>query len=100
MECQPVVGSKPIRIGCEIGRELFIARLCRGHVLGEEFHLLPHTAANNEVVAVQARSPAFAIENLVADVILDKALQFLLGRRAPPSASESVCESQQRATPK
>ena len=92
MECQPVLGPKPFRIGCEIGRELFIARLCGSHVLGEEFHLLPHTAANDDIVAVQARRPAFAIENLVADVILDEALQLLLGRRTPPSTSELVCE--------
>ena len=92
MECQPVLGAETFRIGREIGRELLIARLCGSHVLGEEFHLLPHTAANDDVVAVQARRPAFAIENLVADVILDEALQLLLGRRAPPGASESVCE--------
>jgi hypothetical protein len=53
---------------------------------------LPHTTANDEVVAVQARRPAFAIENLVADVILYQALQLLLGRRPPPGASESVGE--------
>ena len=92
MECQPILGPEPFRIGCEIGRELFVARLCGSHVLGEEFHLLPHTAANDEVVAVQARRPAFAIENLVADVVLDEALQFLLGRRTPPRAGESVRE--------
>ena len=90
MEGQPVLGPKAFRIGREIGRELFVARLCGGHVLGEELHLLPHAAANDEVVAVQARRPAFAIENLVADVILDQALQFLLGRRPPPRAGESV----------
>ena len=92
MEGQPVLGPKPFRIGCEIGRELFVARLRGSHVLGEKFHLLPHAAANDEIVAVEARRPAFAIENLVADVILDEALQLLLGRRAPPGASESVRE--------
>ena len=92
MERQPVLGPEPFRIGREIGRELLVARLCGSHVLGEEFHLLPHAAANDDVVAVEARRPAFAIENLVADVILDEALQFLLGRRAPPSASETVGE--------
>ena len=92
MECQPIFGPEPFRIGCEIGRELFIARLRGSHVLGEEFHLLPHTTANDEVVAVQARCPAFAIENLVADVILDETLQLLLRRQAPPGASESFCK--------
>ena len=100
MEGQPVLGPKPFRIGCEIGRELFIARLCGSHVLGEEFHLLPHAAANDEVVAVEAGRPAFAIENLVADVILDEALQFLLGRRAPPGAGEIGRRGWQRVTPK
>ena len=91
-ECQPILGPEPFRIGCKIGRELFVARLRGSHVLGEEFHLLPHAAANDDVVAVQARRPAFAIENLVADVVLDEALQLLLGRRTPPGAGEPVGE--------
>src|SRR5687767_3111378 len=92
MKCHAIFGPEPVQIGCEIGCELFIARLHGSHVFREEFHLLPHTAANDEVIAVQARRPAFAIENLVADEILDEALQLLLGWRASPSASKSVCE--------
>ena len=100
MECQPILGPKPFRIGCEIGRELLVARLCGSHVLGEEFHLLPHAAANDDIVAVEARRPAFAIENLVANVVLDRGL-------ATParSADAARCERNrrrgwQRVTPK
>ena len=92
MERQAVLGPKPLRIGCKIGRELFIARLCGGHVLGEKLHLLPHAAANDDIVAVQAGRSALAIEHLVANVVLDEALQFLLARRAPPCAGETVRE--------
>ena len=73
-----------------MGRELVIARLYGRHVLGEEFHLLPHTAANDDVVAVETRRPPFPIENLVADVILDQAFQLLRGRRPPPRTGEPV----------
>ena len=92
LERQPVLGAKPLRIGCQIGRELFVAWLRGSHVLGEKFHLLPHAPANEEIVAVQARRLAFAIENLVANLVLDEALQFLLGRRTPPGPREPVCE--------
>ena len=92
MECEPVLGPEPFRVGCQEGRELLVARLRGSRVLGEEFHLLPHAAANDDIVAVEARRPAFAIENLVADVALDEDLQFLLGRRTPPGASETVGE--------
>ena len=78
-ERQPILGAKALRVGCQIGRELFVARVRGSHVLGEKFHLLPHAPADDEVVAVKARRPAFAVENLVADVVLDEALQFLLG---------------------
>ena len=100
MKRQPILGPKPLRIGCQMGRELFIAWLRGRHVLGEEFHLLPHAAANDEVVAVQPRGPSFAIENFVANVILDEALQFLFGRRAPPGAGKSVRRGWRYATPK
>ena len=74
------------------GGGVFFFPLASPPAFGSEFSLLPPAAGGGEVVAVQARRPAFAIENLVADVILDEALQLLLGRRAPPSAREPVCE--------
>src|ERR1700716_3511995 len=92
MECNSVLGPKPFRIGCEIGCEFFIARLCGGHVLGEKFHLLTHTTANDGVVTVQAGRASFAIENLGAEALANEPLHLLFGRRAPPSASQSVFE--------
>ena len=92
LEGEAVLGPKPLGIGCQIGRELFFGCLGGSRVLGEKFHFLPHAAANDHIVAVEARRPAFAIENLLADVILDESLQLLFGRRPPPSASESVRE--------
>ena len=77
-ERQPVLGPEPLRVGREVGRELLLGRLRGSHVLGDELHLLPQAAADDDVVAVEARRPAFAIEDLVADVILDQALQLLL----------------------
>jgi hypothetical protein len=71
---------------------LFIARLDGSHVLGEEFHLLPHTAANDAVIAIQPRRPAFSVENLLPNVILYEALQLLVCRRALPRAPKSICE--------
>src|SRR4051812_24670015 len=91
-ECQPVLGPKPFRIGREVGAKLFIARLGRRHVLGEEFHFLPHTAANDAIIAIQPRRPTFAVENLFPNVILDEAWQFVIRRRALPRAPKSICQ--------
>ena len=55
LERQPVLGAKPLRVGCQIGRELFFARVRGSHVLGEKLHLLPHAPADEEIVAVEAR---------------------------------------------
>ena len=73
-----------------MGRELFFARLSASHVLGEKLHLLPDAPANDDVVAVEARGAALAVEYLVADVVFDEAVQLLLRRRTPPGARESV----------
>jgi hypothetical protein len=87
---QAFFGPEALGMGRQIGGQLFLARLHGGHVLDDEFHLLSHAAANDDIVAVQARRSAFAIEHLVANVVLDKALQFLLGRRTLPRAGETV----------
>ena len=92
MECDLILGSKALRIGRKIGGKLLIARLGCGHVLGQKFHLLPHTTAYDDVVPVQAGCSALAVEHLVADVVLDQALQFLLARRPPPRPRKSVAE--------
>ena len=99
-ECQPVLGPKPLRIGCEIGRELLFARLRGSHVLGEKFHLLPHAAANDDVVAVQARRPALAIENLVADVVLDRGPAIPARSAAAATCARIRRRGWRRATPK
>jgi len=88
MERQSVVGAKPLGVGRQIGGELFFGRVRRSHVLGEKLHLLPHTPADEEVVAIEARGSSLAVENLVADFFLDEAQQLLLRRRAPPSSRE------------
>ena len=92
MECDLILGSKALRIGRKIGGKLLIGRLGCGHVLGHKFHLLPHTTAYDDVVPVQAGRSALAVEHLVANVVLDQALQFLLARKPPPRPRESVAE--------
>jgi hypothetical protein len=89
MECEPVLGPEPFRVGCQEGCELLVARIHGSRVLCKEFHLLPHAAASDNIIAVEAGRPAFAVENLVADVVFDEELQLPLGRRqvrAKPSA--------------
>ena len=100
MERQSVLGPEPLRVRCEIGRELLVARLRGSHVLGEEFHLLPHAPANEEIVAVEARCLAFAVENLVADVVLDEALQLLLGSAAAARYERTCRQDCRHAPPK
>ena len=85
-----ILGLELLRVGLEIGRKLFLARLCGGNVFSEKLHLLPHAATNDDVVAVEAGRPAFAVEHFIANVVIDEALQFLFARRAPPCAGESV----------
>src|SRR5690349_2371045 len=92
MECELVLGAEAFRICRQIGRKLLIARLGCGHVLGEKFHLLPDAAANDDVVALQAGGSALAVEDLVADIVLDQALQFLLTWRPSPRSRKSVAE--------
>jgi len=87
-----VLGPEALRIGGEIGRKLLIIRLRYVHVLGEKFHLLPHAASNDSVVAVEAGRPALAVENLVANVVLNQVLQFLLARQPSPRPRKSVAE--------
>ena len=90
MEGQTFLGSELLRMRCQIIGKLFLARLDCGDVLGEEFHLLPDAAANDDIVAVQSGRSSFAIENLFADVIIDQALQFLLAWRTPPRPGEPI----------
>ena len=97
---QPVLGAEPFGIGRQIGRELFFARLRGSHVLDEKFHLLPHTAANDEVVAVEPRRLSFAVENLVADLILDEAVQLLLASAAAARCARTRRQGWLRAMPK
>ena len=87
---QAFFGPESLGMGCQKGSELLLARLNGGHVLGKEFHLLSHAAANDDIVAVQAGRSAFAIEHLVANIVVDETLQFRLGRRTPPRAGEAV----------
>src|SRR4051812_12159932 len=56
---QPILGPELLRMGSEMGRELLIARLYGRHILCKEFHLLPHTAANDDVIAVETRRAPF-----------------------------------------
>src|SRR4030081_1108535 len=87
-----ILGPEAFRIGREIGGKLVIGWLGCGHFLRQKFHLLPHAAAYDDIAAVQAGRSALAVEDLVADVVLDQALQFLLARRPPPGSRKSVAE--------
>ncbi len=90
VKSQAFLGPELLGMGCQIGGKLFLARLNGGHVLSEKFHLLPHAAANDDIVSVQAGRSAFAVEHLVANVVVNEALQFLLSRRTPPCAGEAI----------
>jgi hypothetical protein len=92
VKSQAFLGSELLGMRFQIFGELVLARLHGCHVLSEKFHLLPHAAANNDIVSIQARGPAFAVEHLVANVVVNEALQFLRSRRTPPRAGEAVRE--------
>src|SRR6185312_3731929 len=89
-ECQAILDLEPLRMRRNIGGELFRGRLRANYVFGDKLHLLPHAATNDDVVPIQSRRLALTIENLVANVVFDEALQFLLGWLATPCASEAV----------
>ena len=90
LERQPVLGAKPLRIGCQIGRELFVAWVRGSHVLGEKLHLLPHPPADDGVVAIEPKNLALAIKHFVANAALDEAKQFLGDWRALPCPRETI----------
>ena len=65
--------------------ELGGRRLARGgHVLGQELHLLRHAALDDLVVLVEAHRERLAVEDLLLDLVLDHAREFLRRRRAAP----------------
>src|SRR6476619_3386542 len=61
--------------------------LGRGRV-GDELHAQPHTIAHDGVVAIETEGEPFAIQHLVAHIIVDEGLQLLLGRNPLPRARE------------
>ena len=63
-----------------------------GNFFGKKFHLLPHAAPNDDVVAVKPSGSACAVEDLVTDIVLDQAIQFLLARRPPPSLRKAIAK--------
>ena len=92
MECQMILRPEAFRIGLKIGGKLRLARFWDGRIFREELHLLPHAAADDDVVAVKASRAALAVEHFVANIVINEALQFLLcpagaatyGRNRPP----------------
>ena len=72
-ERQAVLAPEPLGVRRQIRRELLVARLPHGHVLGHELHLLAQAAADDDVVAVEPQRLALAIEHLVANVVIDQA---------------------------
>src|SRR6202521_5946742 len=90
MECQMIFSPEALRVSLKIGSKLLLVRLRRRYIFGEKLHFLPHAAANDDVVSVQAGRSALAVEHFVANVVIDEALQFLLARRAPPRTGEAV----------
>src|SRR3981189_2636377 len=85
-----ILGPEALRVGLQIGSKLLLARFRDGHIFGEKFHFLPPAARNNDVGAVQAGRPALAVEHLVANVVIDEALQFLFARLALPRTGETI----------
>ena len=92
MECETVLRLETLRVGRKIGGKLRLAGFRDRGIFGKKFHFLPHAAADNDIVAVEAGCPALAVEHFIANVVVDKTLQFLLARRAPPRASKTVRE--------
>jgi len=90
LECEAILGPEALRVSLKIGSKLLLAWLRGRHSFSQKLHLLPHAAANDDVVAVQAGRSALAIEHFVANVVIDEALQFLFARRAPPCTGEAV----------
>ena len=89
-ECEMIFGLEVLRVGLKIGGKLLLGRLRDSQIFSEKFHFLPYTAANDHVVAVEARRSTLAVEHLVANVIIDEALQFFFARRALPRTDETV----------
>jgi hypothetical protein len=53
-----------------------------GDVLGEELHLLRHAALDDGVVLVQTHGQGFAVQHLLADLVLHERAK-LVGSRLP-----------------
>jgi hypothetical protein len=79
-------------MGCQKGGKLLLAGVRGRYILSEEFHLLSYAPTNDDVISVQAGRSALAIEDLLPNVVLDKTLQFLLGRRTSPRAGKALRE--------
>ena len=67
-----------------------VGRLGDRHVLGEELHLLADAAADDGVVAVEPERRALAIEDFVANIVVDEAPELFRARRALPGAGEAT----------
>ena len=85
-----ILGLESLRLGPKIGRKLVLGGFGDGGIFSEKLHLLSHTAANDDVIAVEAGGAALAVEHFVANVVVDEALQFLFARRALPGTGESL----------
>jgi hypothetical protein len=90
VECKAILSREALRVSPEIGRKVLVGRFGNGCIFREKLHLLPHAAADDDVVAVEARRSALSVEYFVADIVVDEALQFLFVRRALPCAGETI----------
>jgi hypothetical protein len=73
---------EPLRVPREPRLEFVVRRLPQlGHVLEEELHLLDQPAPDDRIIFVQAECQRLAVEDLLADVALDQAVQLLGGDR-------------------
>ena len=90
MERKAVFGPETIRIGGEKGRKLAFGRFGDRNLFGQKLHLLPHAAADDDVIAIKPGCSSRAVEDFVANIILDQVLQFLLARRSPPRPRKSI----------
>ncbi len=89
-ECQTILNAEPLGVRSQISRELLVARLCGGRVVGHELQFLAQAAAHNGVVAIETRHLALAIEYFVANIVLDESTQLFRARRTLPGARKPL----------
>ena len=81
-----------IRMSIEPGLKFLDSGRSRRHAVDDELDLLADPAPHDRVVPVEAHGNAFAIENLLADPVVDETLEFLGGWRPSPGTLELLLQ--------